>query len=74
MFTERINAVMSGLRICRDWEHRDEYTHPKDGGLTPSEIGTAVKNSLNAGASGICLLSANRMTPEHWAALEEALK
>ncbi len=66
--------VMSGLRICQDWEHRDKYTHPKDGGLLPSELGTAVKNSLKAGASGICLLSAYRMTPEHWAALEEALK
>ena len=66
--------VMSGLRVCYDWQHKDAYTHPKDGGLTPSELQVAVKNSLSAGAGGVCLLSARRMSPEHWAALKEVLK
>ncbi len=66
--------VMSGLRICTDWRNKPEHKHPKDFGLTPDELKTALHSSLNAGAKGVCLLSPHRMSPEHWTALEEAIK
>ena len=65
--------VMSGLRICSDWQHKAELRHPKSFGLTPDELGPAIAKSLQAGAQGVCLLSPRRMSPEHWTALEEAL-
>ena len=65
--------VMSGLRICSDWMHKGENSHPKDFGLVPEELGTAIRSSMGAGAAGVCLLSPARMSTEHWRVLREVL-
>lgn len=65
--------VMSGLFICHDWQHKADIADPEGSGLLPSEIAEAVKGAIAAKAAGICLFTPNSMTPEHWAALEEAL-
>ena len=45
-----------------------------DLGLAPAEMETAILNSLNSGAAGVCFLSPSRMCEDHWVALENALK
>ena len=62
--------IYSGLSICGNWENKDEITDPEGQGLLPSELETAVWGAMDAGAAGICLFSANSMTPDHWAALD----
>ena len=66
--------VVSSLRICFDWKNPQSLEDPNYAGLLPSELGTAIHNSLAAGAYGICLFNPDRMTPEYWDALAEALK
>ena len=66
--------VMSGLMICRDWQNRKDLFDPENTGLIPSEIATAVKGAIKAGATGVCLFTPESMTDDHWAALEEAIK
>ena len=66
--------VMSGLRICHDWRNKNDETSIRVTGLTPSELITAVQGSLQAGATGVCLFDASRMSPEHWDALVQALQ
>ncbi|MBQ3767243.1 MAG: family 10 glycosylhydrolase [Bacteroidales bacterium] len=63
--------VISGLFICRDWQRKAEIEDPEGQGLLPSELATAVKGSLDAGAAGICLFTPGSMTPEHWAELDK---
>ena len=63
--------VMSGLFICREWQRKAEIKDPEGHGLIPSEIATAVRRSMDAGAAGICLFTPNRMSPEHWAELDK---
>ena len=65
--------VVSGLFICREWERKAEIADPEGHGLLPSEIATAVKGSLDAGAAGICLFTPRSMTPEHWAELDKVI-
>lgn len=66
--------VYSGLFICRNWQDKASIEDPEGSGLVPGEIETAVKGAIDAGAAGICLFTPDDMTPEHWQALEEALK
>ena len=66
--------VMSGLFICREWKRKVELEDPEESGLIPAEMATAVNGAREAGAAGICLFTPGSMTPEHWAALAEALK
>ena len=66
--------VMSGLRICKKWKEPEKITKPSDFGLVPDDIEKALRYSIDNGAAGICLLSPSRMSPEHWSALEAALK
>ena len=63
--------VISGLFICREWQRKAEIKDPEGHGLIPSEIATAVKGSMDAGAAGICLFTPGSMTPEHWAELDK---
>ena len=62
--------VISGLFICREWQRKAEIEDPEGHGLVPSEIATAVRGSLDAGAAGLCLFTPRSMTPEHWAELD----
>lgn len=66
--------VMSGLFICHDWQRKASIEDPEGHGLIPSEMETAVRGALDAGAAGICLFTYGSMTPEHWEALEKALQ
>ena len=65
--------VISGLFICHDWQRKAEIKDPEGHGLLPSEIATAVKGPLDAGAAGICLFTPGSMTEEHWAELDKVL-
>lgn len=66
--------VMSGLFLCRDWQHREGIQDPEGLGLSPQELKIAVKKSLKAGAAGICLFTPDRMTEAHWEALEKVVE
>ena len=65
--------VISGLFICRDWQRKAEIEDPEGHGLLPSEIATAVKGSLDAGAAGICLFTPGSMTEDHWKELDKII-
>ncbi|MDV7138507.1 hypothetical protein R3X28_06455 [Maribacter sp. TH_r10] len=65
--------IYSGLFICPKPENKTNEKDPENHGLLPSEIGTAIKGSMENGATGICLFTPGRMTPEHWEAFEEAI-
>lgn len=69
---ERI--LKSGLFICRDWRNKAQLSDPEHWGLSPRELPQAIKASLDAGATSICLFSAASMTPEHWAALHRYME
>jgi hypothetical protein len=66
--------VYSGLFICPDWQHKAELKDPEEHGLLPSELEEAIRGSLRAGASGICLFTPGRMSEEHWQVLDEVVK
>lgn len=66
--------VVSGLFICPDWRKKAQVEDPEYAGLLPSEMEEAVRGSLEAGADGICLFTPERMSAEHWEALDEALR
>ena len=76
---EEVNAVSglkpvySGLFICPNPENKTNENDPENHGLLPSEIETAIKTSMENGASGICLFTPERMTPEHWKAFKESI-
>ena len=59
--------VYSGLFICRDWQNKANIKDPEGHGLIPSEIGEAVRGSIEAGAAGVALFIPANMTDEHWA-------
>lgn len=42
--------------------------------LTPAEVAKAVEASIEGGASGVSLFSANSMTDEHWKSFRQAVK
>ena len=63
--------VMSGLFICPNWQEKEKVIDPENSGLLPSEMATAVRGSMDAGAAGICLFTPSRMSPEHWAELDK---
>lgn len=65
--------VVSGLFICRDWRNKAGIQDPEGSGLSPKELKKAARKSLKAGAAGICLFTPDRMTEEHWKALEKAI-
>lgn len=66
--------VYSGIFICKDWRNKDKVVDPENSGLLPSEIAEAVHTSLKAGAAGISIFTPDDMTPEHWEALDKAMK
>ncbi|MDE3740759.1 hypothetical protein [Maribacter polysaccharolyticus] len=65
--------IYSGLFICPKPKNKSNEKDPENHGLLPSEIGTAIRGSMENGASGICLFTPGRMTPEHWEAFEKAI-
>lgn len=66
--------LYSGLFICPRPENKTEENDPENHGLIPSEIGTAIKASMENGAAGICLFTPGRMTEEGWAEFDKAIR
>ncbi|MGQ1910274.1 hypothetical protein ACT3CE_10840 [Marinifilum sp. RC60d5] len=48
-------------------------TDPENHGLLPEEMGDAIRESMENGATGICLFTPDRMTDEHWVEFEKAI-
>lgn len=65
--------VYSGLFICHDWQRKAEIEDPEGHGLLPSEIETAIRTSMESGASGVCLFTPHSMTDKHWVQFEKAI-
>jgi hypothetical protein len=65
--------LYSGLFICPNPENKTRENDPENHGLLPSEIGRAIRASMENGAAGICLFTPGRMTDAHWEAFEEAI-
>ena len=65
--------VYSGLFICPDPENRANAPDPEDHGLLPEELEAAIKESMENGATGICLFTPGRMTKAHWKVFKKAI-
>ncbi|XOV92045.1 MAG: hypothetical protein ACFHWX_17780 [Bacteroidota bacterium] len=65
--------VYSGLFICPTPENKTEQNDPENHGLVPSELADAIKESMENGATGICLFTPERMTEEHWVVFQKAI-
>ena len=65
--------IFSGLFICPNPGNKTNEGDPENHGLLPSEMETAIRGSMENGATGICLFTPERMTPEHWEAFEKAI-
>lgn len=65
--------IYSGLFICPNPENKTKENDPENHGLLPSEIETAIRGSMENGATGICLFTPERMKPEHWVAFKKAI-
>lgn len=66
--------LYSGLFICPNPEKKSEENDPENHGLLPEEIGTAIRASMENGATGICLFTPNRMTEAHWKEFDKAIR
>lgn len=64
----------SGLFICPDPENKYSKKDPENHGLVPSEIGIAIRESINNGADGVCLFTPERMTEDGWMVLKETVE
>ncbi len=65
--------IFSGLFICPNPGNKTNEGDPENHGLLPSEMETAIRGSMENGATGICLFTPERMTPEHWESFEKAI-
>ena len=66
--------VYSGLFICRDWKNKADIVDPENSGLLPSEIATAVRGAVKAGAAGVSLFTPESMTDDHWREFDKAIR
>ena len=66
--------VYSGLFICPHPENKSAEKDPENHGLTPQEIATAIRGSMENGAAGICLFTPGRMTDAGWEVFEKAIR
>jgi len=65
--------IYSGLFICPNPEKKTSEADPENHGLLPEEIEAAIKESMENGATGICLFTPGRMTDAHWKAFNKAI-
>jgi hypothetical protein len=66
--------VYSGLFICPDPEKKAKESDPENHGLIPGELEAAIRESMENGATGICLFTPGRMTKEDWIVLKKAIR
>lgn len=80
MCKEGVNAVgesiplYSGLFICPNPANKANEPDPENHGLLPEELEDAIRQSMQNGATGICLFTPGRMTDEHWEVFEKAIR
>lgn len=65
--------LYSGLFICPDPEKKTSEPDPENHGLVPAEIESAIRESMENGAAGICLFTPARMTEEGWKVFEQVI-
>ncbi len=63
----------SGLFILPVIDGTAKNPDPEGQGLNPVDLEEAIKESMQNGASGICLFTPGRMTEKHWKAFERAI-
>lgn len=66
--------LYSGLFICPDPIKKASYPDPENHGLVPGELEEAVRESIQNGATGVCLFTPERMTDEDWKIFESAIR
>jgi hypothetical protein len=66
--------VFSGLFICPDPDKKATESDPENHGLVPGELEAAIRESMENGATGICLFTPGRMTNEDWVVLNKAIR
>ena len=71
--TEGAVPIFSGLFICPDPSKKTDEPDPENHGLIPEELGEAVRQSMENGATGICLFTPGRMTDAHWEELAKVI-
>ncbi len=74
--TEAVNhkkPLYSGLFICPDPAKKTSEPDPENHGLLPEELEDAIRQSMQNGATGICLFTPGRMTDAHWEVFEKAI-
>ena len=65
--------LYSGLFICPDPEAKSDEPDPENHGLTPEQMRDAIRESMENGATGVCLFTPGRMTEEHWDVFSEVV-
>jgi hypothetical protein len=65
--------LYSGLFICPRPENKSAEPDPENHGLVPGEIGEAIRESMDNGATGICLFTPGRMTDKGWKEFRKAI-
>jgi uncharacterized lipoprotein YddW (UPF0748 family) len=66
--------VYSGMFICPDPEKKAKESDPENHGLIPEELEAAIRESMENGATGICLFTPDRMTKEDWIVFKKAIR
>lgn len=65
--------IYSGLFIGPEPDKSARGTDPENHGLTPEELEEAIRESMENGASGICIFTPDRMTDSHWKSFGKAI-
>ena len=65
--------LYSGLFICPNPAQKASEPDPENHGLLPEELEDAIRESMQNGATGICLFTPGRMTDAHWEVFEKAI-
>ena len=73
MAVNNSKPIYSGLFICPDPEKKATEADPENHGLLQEELEAAIKESMENGATGICLFTPGRMTDAHWEAFNKAI-
>jgi uncharacterized lipoprotein YddW (UPF0748 family) len=65
--------LYSGLFICPVPGKKASEPDPENHGLVPGELEAAISESMENGATGICLFTPGRMTDEDWVIFKKAI-
>ena len=68
-----LNVNIDHVATVRQARKTDE-PDPENHGLIPEELEDAIRESIENGATGICLFTPRRMTDKHWEAFATAIR